>query len=69
MTDTPWRVYGLDRENTPVCLSECDDVSLADSLLDLRKQGRIADGTRVGIMYRPDPELPGEWIVNPYARR
>lgn len=63
--ETPWRVYRIIGD-TPEFLAGCDDVSLADTLLDLRKQRKITDTTVVGIMYRP--EKPGEWIVHPFAR-
>lgn len=71
LSDTPIRVYRLDDvdmdADQPSLLGACDDVSLVDVLRDLRKRGRIDDGTRVGIMERPVDGKPGEWLVNPWA--
>jgi len=66
LNETPFRVYGLNAKREPVAMGECDDLSLGEMLLDLRKRGKIGDGTRVGIMFRPVEGQPGEWLVNPW---
>lgn len=52
----------------PEEIASCDGDSLAFTLDTLRAEGQINDDARIGILYRPDPERPGIWIVNPYAR-
>lgn len=66
LSDTPFRVYMLDGEE-PVCIAQADDVSLAEALLDLERQGRST--VVAGIMYRPVVGEPGVWLVNPFASR
>lgn len=64
-----WRIYKLvggGRTPELVFLQGCDDVSLADSLLYLQRQGTITNTSRVGIMYRP-PGEQGVWLANPFA--
>lgn len=52
----------------PKQLAGCHGDSLAFTLDTLREEGQIDDDTRIGILYRPDPEQPGVWLINPYAR-
>lgn len=67
-SETPFRVYTVGSDDQPQHLASCDDVSLAELLLNLRKHSMIGDASRVGVMYRPVDGEPGEWLVNPFAR-
>lgn len=52
---------------SPKQIAACDGDSLAFTLDTLREEGQITEDSRIGILYRPDPEQPGRWLVNPYA--
>lgn len=71
MSETPFRVYSAATApgggtGIVTWLGASDDLSLAELLQDMHRQGRL-DGVRVGIMYRPVDGQPGEWLVNPWA--
>lgn len=65
LSETPFRVYMVDAEGDPACIAACDEFSLGEALLDLRRQGRISVVS--GIMYRPFDNEPGEWLINPFG--
>ena len=66
LSETPFRVYTV-IEGEQDFIGAADDASLGDLLRDARERGLTDDSTRVGILYRPVEEEPGEWIVNPWA--
>jgi hypothetical protein len=61
-SETPFRLYGLDEQGEPKCLAECDEFSIGDALLDLRRR-RL---TVAGIMHRPFDGYKGDWLINPW---
>lgn len=67
-SDTPFRVYVVDRNEVLHCVGVADDVSLADLLVSLHGRGVIGNGNRAGIMYRPVDGAPGDWLVKPWTK-
>ena len=65
LSETPFRVYRYEQLK-PTYLGAADDVALGTLLLDMKHAGKF-DGAKVGIMYRPVDDQPGEWLVNPWA--
>jgi hypothetical protein len=73
LTEQAYHVYevkgpSLGPAQAPQHVATCDGDSLAFTLDTLREERQIDDDTRIGILYRPDAEQPGRWLVNPYAR-
>lgn len=63
---TAFRIYVLrDDEPHELCSTSRDGLGLA--LATMVTEGEITGGDRVGILYRPDEERPGLWLVNPWA--
>lgn len=52
----------------PRKIAACDGDSLAFTLDTLHEEGQITSDSRIGILHRPDPEKPGTWLINPYAK-
>ena len=51
----------------PYEVASCDGDSLPFALATLREEGQLTDDSRIGILYRPDAEGPGVWLINPWA--
>lgn len=58
----------IEMRRKPKQIASCEGDSLAFTLDTLRDEGQIDDDSRIGILYRPDAEQAGRWLVNPYAR-
>lgn len=54
-------------ENLPYLIAECEEDALAFTLRTLLNEGQLTQDSRVGILYRPDAQRPGIWLVNPWA--
>lgn len=49
-------------------LASCDDDCLGFTLRTLYDEGQLTSLSVVGILFRPDGQERGEWLVNPYGK-
>jgi hypothetical protein len=61
-------VSGYKHGDQPYPVASCDGDSLAFTLRTLVAERQLTADSRIGILYRPDADGPGVWIVNPWAK-
>lgn len=71
--DADYHVYELrlqraNGERLPYRVATCDGDALAFTLTTLHDEGQLTEDSVVGILYRPDGEAVGTWLVNPWSK-
>ncbi len=65
--DRAYRLYVLEGGVPQViCETSMDGLGLA--LSTMVAEGEITEGDRVGVLYRPNEERPGIWLINPFGK-
>lgn len=66
--DLPYRIYRLRSGGRPECIATtATKEGVGTALVTLGEEGEFEDAT-AGVMHRPDPALPGTWLVNPWPK-